>query len=416
MQSSDAGRREAHNGLWNLYPTAGHITMREHAQPNVLLISLDTVRADVAYAGTMPGVEELRRRGVTFRQAVSSCPLTPVSHATVFTGLQPPSHGIRHLLREQLRADVPTLAECLGQAGYTTGAVVSCPGLNKWYGIDRGFDFYDDEIPLLPDGRDPLTVGDVKMRGMALKRAPLVVVRSLEWLAEAREPFFFFAHFFDAHWPYEPPEDVGVPVANPYEGEVAYTDAYLQVMLRGIEEAGHDLDSMIIVCFSDHGEDLAGWYPNDHAGDRGHPYEEGHGCLLFDATQHVPLIVRAPGVPAGKQVTEQVRLVDIMPTVLDLLGLPTPACDGKSLTEFFGDTPGTSRVAYSETYFPEERSGYPGLRPLHAVRLDGRQKIIWRADGGGVEHYDLKADPCEQQGTALTAMWPPHDRLDNERT
>src|SRR4051794_6810365 len=110
-------------------------------QPNVLFISLDTVRADVAYPGKMPNIERLRRHGTAFSQAVSSCPLTPVSHATVFTGLQPPGHGIRHLLRERMRTDVPTLAERLKDAGYATGAVVSCPGLNRWYGIDRGFEF-----------------------------------------------------------------------------------------------------------------------------------------------------------------------------------------------------------------------------------------------------------------------------------
>jgi arylsulfatase A-like enzyme len=382
------------------------------ALSNVLLISMDTVRADVAYSGKMPGVEEFRRKGVTFTQAVSSCPFTPVSHATVFTGLQPPGHGIRHLLREQMRADVPTLAETLKQAGYNTGAVVSCPGLNKWYGIDRGFDSYDDEIPLLPDGRDPLRVGDVKMRGLALKRAPLVVERSAEWISEARTPFFFFAHFFDAHWPYEPPADVGVTVANPYEGEVAYADHYVQRLLRAIEEAGHDLDSMIIVVFSDHGEDLAGWYPNDHAGDElGHPYEEGHGCLLFDATQHVPLMFRAPGLPQGREVTRQVRLVDVMPTVLDLLGLDKPRSDGESLAEFFGGAPGPSRPAYAETFFPEERSGYPGLQPLKAIRLNGGDagaaKFIWRVDGSGLDHYDLNADPCEQNGKRLATVMPP---------
>ena len=333
-------------------------------QPNVLFISLDTVRAGVALSGIMPNIERLRRRGTTFSQAISSCPLTPISHATVFTGLQPPGHGIRHLLREQLRTDVPTLAESLRDAGYATGAVVSCPGMNKWYGMDRGFDFYDDEIPRLPDGRDPLTVGDVKMRGLALKRAPVVAERAAEWLAGQTGPFLFFAHFFDAHWPYEPPEDVGVEVANPYEGEIAYSDHYLGKFFQGRGAAarpGRHADRL----FSDHGEDLAGWYPNDHAGDLGHPDEEGHGCLLFDATQHVPLIVSGPGVAGGTRGIRQVRLVDIMPTTLDLLGLKQPASDGESLSGFFGDAPGPSRAAYSETYFPEERTGYPGLRPLH---------------------------------------------------
>jgi arylsulfatase A-like enzyme len=379
--------------------------------PNILFVSLDTVRADVAYSGKMPGVEELRRRGTTFRQAISSCPLTPVSHASVFTGLQPPNHGIRHLFREQLRTDVPTLASVLRAAGYATGAVVSCPGLNTWYGIDRGFDFYDDEIPPLPDGRDPLSVGDVKLRGLALKRAPLVVERATNWLAGQREPFFLFAHFFDAHWPYEPPEQMNPDVANPYEGEVAYSDHYVRVLLRRIEDMGHDLDSMIIVCFSDHGEDLAGWYPNDHAGQElGHPYEEGHGTLLFDATQHVPLVVAAPGVPAGLEVDSQVRLVDIMPTMLDLLDLPAKPSDGMSLREFFTDGVGASRPAYSETFFPEEKrvtSGYSTIQPLGAVRFaddrGARTKVVWEQGGGSdVQFYDLVADPNERDGRSLT--------------
>ncbi len=135
--------------------------------PNILFVSLNAVRADVAYSGNFSAKEKLRRMGATFRQAVSSCPLTPISHATVFTGQQPPNHGIRHLLREQRRAHVPTRAERLRTVGYRTGAVVSCAGPNTWYGINRGFDHYDDEIPLLPAGRDPLT------RPAALRRARL---------------------------------------------------------------------------------------------------------------------------------------------------------------------------------------------------------------------------------------------------
>lgn len=376
-------------------------------RPNVLFISLDTVRADVAYSGRLPGVEALRRAGTTFRQAISSCPLTPISHATVFTGLQPPRHGIRHLLREQLRTDVPTLAERLGDEGYSTAAVVSCPGLNSWYGINRGFGFYDDEIPLLPDGRNPLTVNDVKLRGLALKRAPLVVERAINWLdQQPPEPFFLFAHFFDAHWPYEPPEDFDPGAANPYEGEVAYSDHYLQRLLdrlAGLERP------LLVVCFSDHGEDLAGWYPNDHAGDPRYGYEEGHGCLLFDATQHVPLIIGGPGVPAGREVDQQVRLVDIMPTVLDLLGLAPSDSDGASLAEFFARDEVASRPAYSETHFPEELQTPPvgaRLTPLASVRTeDGKEscrKVIWEFGGGRVEVYDLSADPLEKNGEPLT--------------
>jgi arylsulfatase len=383
-------------------------------RPNVLFISLDTVRADVAYSGKLAGVERLRAGGTTFSQAISSCPLTPVSHATVFTGLQPPNHGVRHLLREQLRPDVPTFAERLRAVGYETGAVVSCPGLNRWYGIDRGFEHYDDEIPLLPDGRDPLTVGDVKLRGLALKRAPVVVERSTAWLSGRRAPFFFFAHFFDAHWPYEPPEDVGVAVDNPYEGEVAFTDHYLQLLLRRFEELGHSLADTLVVCFSDHGEDLGGWYANDHAGERGHPYEEGHGCLLFDATQHVPLMFSGPGVPVGRVVDAQVRLVDIMSTALELLDLEPTDSDGQSLTGFFDGSASfpPPRPAYSETFFPEEKresSGYTSLTALASVRQDDgaghRGKVIWQVDPATrAEVYDLVADPTE---TAPVTLSPP---------
>ncbi|MFD8722475.1 sulfatase [Streptomyces sp. NPDC059629] len=380
-------------------------------RPNILFISLDTTRADVAYSGRLPGVERLRRAGTTFTQAISSCPLTPISHASVFTGLQPPGHGIRHLLREQLRPDVPTLAEMLREAGYATGAVVSCPGMNAWYGMDRGFDHYDDEIPRLPDGRDPLTVGDVKLRGLALKRAPLVAERAAAWAARQDGPFFLFAHFFDAHWPYEPPEDVGVPVDNPYEGEVAYSDHYLGRLLGELETQGHDLTGFVTVCFSDHGEDLAGWYPNDHAGDRGHPYEEGHGCLLFDATQHVPLVVGGPGVPAGLEVSQQVRLVDVLPTVLHLVGLPVPPVDGASLVPALRGAVLRDRAAYAETYFPEELSarGEYDIRPLKALRTvgaAGRQKVVWEADADGATLYDLEADPHERTGRPLVSGEP----------
>lgn len=231
----------------------------------------------------------------------------------------------------------------------------------------------------------------------------------MDWLSRQEQPFFLFAHFFDAHWPYEPPEDVCPTADNPYEGEVAYSDHYLGKMLARMEEMGHDLDDTLIVCFSDHGEDLAGWYPNDHAGPLGHPYEEGHGCLLFDTTQHVPLIFSGPGLPRGAETDRQVRLVDIAPTVLDILGLDCGSVDGASLTEFLRPEPtANSRPAYSETYYPEERRAdgkYPDLLPLSSVRLDdaqgGRRKVIWQVGGDAVESYDLRTDPWELDGHTL---------------
>jgi arylsulfatase len=382
---------------------------------NLVLVSYDSVRRDVAFAGKLPALERLRRRGTTFRQCVSSAPLTPVSHASVFTGLQPYHHGIRHLFKESLRSNTPTLAGTLSRAGFDTSAVVSCPGLNRWYGMDDGFAHYDDEVPKLPDGTDPLQTVDVKLRGRALKRAPLVVRRSLEYL-EARHPerYFHFIHFFDAHWPYEPPEIVpGERGANPYEDEVRYLDHYFGQWLQRMERAGR-LDDTLIVLFGDHGEDLSGWYPGDKGGSEGaHPEEMGHGALLYDQTLMVPLIFSHPRLPR-REIQEQVRLVDIMPTCISLLGLPAPAgCDGASLARSVlgGSSPGL-RPAYSETFYPREQveasqgrldqgmfdeGAFEWTRNMKAVRFPNGVKAIFHIDSDVVEAYDLNADPREER-------------------
>lgn len=374
---------------------------------NVILISLDTLRADVAYSGKFPTINKLRQRGVTFRNVVSSSPLTPISHATIFTGLQPYHHGIRHLFREKLRNGVPTIASCLQQHGYKTGAIVSCPGMNKWYRLNRGFMFYDDSIPLLPNGENPLHCIDVNMRGTALKRAPLVVEKALSWIQaqESNQKFFLFMHFFDSHWPYEPPEDVGVSINNPYEGEVAYMDFYLGEFFNQLESIGYDISDDLVILFSDHGEDLSGWYVNDHAGvERGHPEERGHGCLLFDATQMVPWIVNGPGINS-REITQQVRLVDIAPTIFDILGIDYSniSLDGNSVVDLLSEaqnTNGMVRAAYCETYYLDELreidKKFAHLSSLRGVRIDNRCKIIWKINGRDIaEIYDLLTDEHE---------------------
>jgi arylsulfatase len=374
---------------------------------NFLLVSLDTLRADVAYRGPLPHFQALSLQGTTFENVVASAPITPISHASVFTSLQPYEHGIRHLFRERLQAPVPTLAERLREEGYRTAAVVSCPGLNRWYGMNAGFDHYDDEIPRLADGNDPLQTADVKLRGTALKRAPLVVERGLAWLERhlgEREPFFLFLHFFDTHWPYEPPEWYAPPEANPYEGEAAFVDHHLGRLFARLAELGL-LESTLVAIFSDHGEDLAGWYANDHAGATlGHPEEEGHGCLLYDATQMVPLTWLAPPalglVPAGRRVTSQVRLVDILPTALDLLGvLDRHRRAGETLRGLFSAA-GPHRAAYCETYYREEQSAVPGLSPLQGLRLENRWKVVRDVRTGRQVRYDLASDPHERHPMA----------------
>jgi len=372
---------------------------------NLVFVSYDSVRADVAYGGDFPGVERLRRHGTTFLNCVASAPLTPVSHATILTGLQPYHHGIRHLFKEPLRDDCTTIASLLHAAGLSTSAVVSCPGLHRWYGLCRGYTQYDDEIPSLPDGTDALLTVDVKLRGQALKRAPLVVERSQRLLAaEPDRPFFHFIHFFDAHWPYDPPErTLRTPVKNLYEAEIAYLDHHFSRWLDWMESTGR-LEDTLVVLFGDHGEDLSGWYENDKGGDeRNHPEEMGHGCLLYDQTIMVPLIFSHPDLPA-RSVVSQVRLVDVMPTCLELMNQSLPVrLDGVSLASAVLDTgPATDLPAYCETAYPREQVEATGgqfewTRNKKAIRLGNQSKIIFHLDSDIVEVYDLLNDPREER-------------------
>lgn len=368
---------------------------------NLLFISLDTVRADVAYSGKFKGLEALRKDGVTFLNTISSSPLTPVSHATILTGLQPFNHGVRHLFREKLSKKTTTIAQILKKENYKTAAVVSCPGMNKWYGFSKGFDLYDDEIPRLADGSDPLKTIDVKKRGTALKRAELVVERATKWLDKNKEqPFFLFIHFFDAHWPYEAPKKFGGD--NYYEEEVAYTDHY---MAQFIDKLKKDklYDKTSIVCFSDHGEDLDGLYPNDKGGEKlGHPEELGHGCLLYDQTQKVVLVIKDKKLSKKKNVSSQVRLVDIVPTVMDLFDIDydIKKFDGVSLMPIVTKNKESQLLAYSETYYPEEQTKaingkFSFAKNKKAYRIGNRFKIIENIGENNVEFYDLLSDKKE---------------------
>jgi len=369
---------------------------------NLILISLDTLRADVAYSGKFKTIEKMRSRGITFLNTISSSPLTPASHATVFTGLQPYNHGIRHLFKEQLNSETITLAEALKKEGYQTGAIVSCPGMNKWYGFNRGFDSYDDEIPLLADGSDPLNTVDVKKRGTALKRANIVYERVIKWLDKKnnKDPFFLFLHFFDAHWPYEAPEKFGGD--NIYEEEVAFSDYYLGKVFSYLEK-NNLIENTTIVCFSDHGEDLEGMYKNDKGGKiLGHPEELGHGCLLYDQTQKVILMINDPNIKNKQEIKSQVRLVDVAPTILDTLNIKNKYNDFDGLSLFsLIDGAKISLPAYSETFYPEEQTAatngkFANTRNKVSLRTGDGYKIIYHLNSDSVEFYDLNKDPNEK--------------------
>jgi arylsulfatase len=378
---------------------------------NVLLVTYDCVRADVAWRGFLPALEALRATGRAYRRAVSSAPLTPVSHATIFTGLQPYHHGVRHLLRESLPADRTTLAEVLAQEQFVTAAVVACPGLDRWYGLDRGFGHYDDELPPLPGGGSALEVADVQLRGLAMKRADVVAARGEEWLSRRRldERWFLFLHFFDAHWPYDPPVQAA-QAANAYEGEVAYADSHFRRILAVLDGMGLR-ERTLIVLLSDHGEDLAGWYPNDKSGvERGHPEERGHGCLLYEVTQHVPLIFSHPALPPG-EVDTPVGLVDVAPTICGLLGLTGRLrSDGIDLSPYLrrGTSP-PPRPLFAETLHPgevrEHSAEFASIPDLQARWLPPTWKVI-RAigDANSAQVFDLSRDPCEEQPLPAQAL------------
>ena len=373
---------------------------------NLILISLDTVRADVAYSGKFKTIEQLRKKSVTFLNTVSSSPLTPVSHATVLTGLQPYGHGIRHLFKEKLNKNVKTMAQILKRRGYKTAAIVSCPGMNKWYGFAKGFDHYDDIIPKLADGSDPLKTVDVKKRGTALKKAELVVDRAIEWIdVNENKKFFLFIHFFDTHWPYKVPKNFYGN--NKYENAVAYLDYCLGLFFDRLKATGLFKKSTIL-CFSDHGEDLCGIYKNDKGGKKlGHPEESGHGCLLYDQTQKTVLIIKDDALPANKNIKQQVRSVDILPTILNILKIPykNRQFDGVSLLEVIKKNKYLNLLGYSETFYPEEQTSATGglfynAKNKISFRINNKYKIIQHQGNNQVEFYDLENDQNELNNLA----------------
>lgn len=346
---------------------------RDH-RPSVLLITIDTLRADAVgpQAGMTPALDALARAGTTFTQATSVSPLTLPSHASMLTGVRPARHGltVNGVAVSQLPG--ATLAESLRGAGYTTAAFVSSAMLDHRHGLDRGFNVYDDEL-FLPGGpgRPHERRGDV------------TIDRSLEWIAgqaDQEQPWFAWVHLYDPHAPYEAPQGRTDPPREAYLDEVAFADAQVGRLLDALKQQG---DDVLIVVTSDHGEGL---------GEHG---EQTHGLLLYESTMHVPLIVaRSPatdaGFPeAGQRRDDVVSLLDITPTVLDLLGLPRASeLEGRSIV----------RAQPPRSIPLEGRAGwfYYGFSPLVGVRF-GSLKLLGAPDAPNPHWalHDLADDPGE---------------------
>ena len=344
---------------------------------NVLIVTLDTTRADrlSAYgfqSASMPAIDRLAREGIVFQQATTVAPLTLTAHSSLLTGLYPPHHGVRDNADRPLDPAHRTLAEILHGRGFQTAAFVGAAVLSADRGLARGFDLYRDTTASGPDA--PRTV-----------RRPgnEVVDDAVRWLnGHDDSPFFVWVHLYDAHAPYRPPEPYRSQYStDQYEGSLVFLDSQVGRLIQALE-SHHQLNHSLIVLAGDHGESL---------GDHG---ELEHGIFLYESVLHVPLIMRVPGV-TPQRFAAITSLVDVMPTVLGFLRLPSIPVDGLDLTSAIrGATAPVDRSVYSESLFPQ-RYGWSALRALH----DGRSKFI---DAPRPELYDLETDPFEEHNLYTT--------------
>jgi arylsulfatase A-like enzyme/Tfp pilus assembly protein PilF len=348
---------------------------------NVLLVTLDTTRADrLGCYGYAPAktrhLDRLAAEGTRFETAIAPAPITLPSHSSLFTGLYPFEHGVRNNGNFYLAERFETLATRLKARGYRTGAFVSTFILDRRYGLDRGFDVYDDRM----EGEYAQVVTlQAERRG---DRTALALGRFIDERAKQPEaPFFAWLHLYDPHEPYRPPPPFRDLFAkDPYDGEIAFTDAIIASVLDRLRMAGL-IDRTLVVVTGDHGESL---------GEHG---ESTHSMFLYEGAIRVPLVFWRPGlVPAGRVVADPVRLVDVAPTVLELLGAPALAAPhARSLVPLIeGRGAGSPAPAYSETLLPKF---YMNWAPLRALR-DGRYKLI---DAPRPELYDLATDPTESR-------------------
>ena len=346
------------------------------AKPDIFLITIDTLRADhvhcYGYDGVQtPALDSLAQDGTRFSNAFTPSPITNTSHTSILTGLLPSSHGVTDFAIPLAPAHA-TWAEILKQQGYNTAAFIGAVILDSKTlapGLDRGFDFYDN-FPEHPESKTRW--GRVERRGME------VVQHAETWLTQHRTgPHFTWIHLYDPHDPYEPPAPFSQTYKDRlYDGEIAYADSALGHFIAYLKKEGIYGRSLIILV-GDHGEGL------------GEHREETHGIFLYDATTHVPLLVKLPaGMPQKKVVDAQVRTTDILPTALDLVAAPVPQeLDGQSLKAYLNGSVVSDRTAIGETDYPLRF----GWSPLRSVREGGSKYI----EAPRPELYNLQADPKE---------------------
>ena len=359
--------------------------------PNIILITLDTTRADRmgflgSKRGLTPNLDGLARRSAIFTRAYAQVPLTPPSHATILTGTYPQFHQVNDM-QTPLASDLPYGPEILRAHGYHTaafiGAIVLAPEPPYAPGFDRGFDTYDADFHNEGPGEDRYHTTQ--------RRGAEVVTHALAWLNKhPKGPFFIWVHLYDAHDPYDPPEPYKTRYSSaPYDGAIAYEDEAVGRLLRQLKLRGL-YDETIMAIMADHGESL---------GDHG---EDTHGVFLYDETIHVPLLIKLPYAAAvGKKIENRVELVDVMPTLLQAARVAIPQeMQGESLLNLVkADTAegnGYDRPAYSQAEYPHDTFGWSALRSLRS------EKYLY-VEAPRRELYDETADPKAEHNLASSS-------------
>jgi len=341
---------------------------------NVVVVTIDTLRPDhVQCYGyrhvETPTLDSLAQRGVLFDQAVAQTPLTPPSHASIFTGQYPTAHHVRNTGGFILPSSSRPLAKILQEQGWDTAAFIGSAVLKRIFGFNLGFAVYDDQMPK-PGPSD-------EFREDPERRAGVVVDRAIKWLnAQSGKPFFLWVHLYDPHLPYNPPSPFQEQYKDhPYDGEIAYTDQQLGHLIDAVRKKA--TQGTIIAVLSDHGESL---------GEHG---EYTHGVFLYDSTLRIVFLMSGPGIPAGMRIKQQVRSIDFLPTLLELMGGKAPdQVQGTSLVPTFSGKGVATSVSYSETLYPKMNMGWAELRSIRT----GQWKYV-RAPKP--ELYDLTRDPGE---------------------
>jgi arylsulfatase A-like enzyme/Flp pilus assembly protein TadD len=367
----------AATAAWWLLP---HVGTRPQPPLNVLLITVDTLRADAigAYGSTTaatPWLDRLARAGVLFDNARAHNVVTLPSHVNLLTGRLPPDHGVHDNSGFRVPRNEETLATRLKARGYRTGAFISAFPLDSRFGLDRGFDVYDDRFL---DATPRPAVLEQERAGAA------TVAAADRWLRAQQQsaPWFCWVHLYEPHFPYSPPEPFASRFAHdPYTGEVAATDAALGPLLQPILDSGNATRTVVIVT-ADHGESL------------GEHEEATHGIFAYDATLKVPLLLYYPPYWRPRVVGAAVSHVDVLPTILETLGMPTVAgLRGHSLQALARGERGADEVTYFEALSGSLNRGWA---PLSGVVANGMKYV----DLPIPELYDLRADARELRNLA----------------